>query len=402
MKQVDRVFFMIAVAFLVMPLSLTAQNYDESKVGSYTLPSLLTDNQGDKIATVKEWEQHRRPEILKLFEDNIYGQLPSDYDSINFRVLWSGVSFDKKSRFKDVAIDVSRNNRTLTFHAFLIVPNIPDKKFPVFLMINHQRGRFNVLSKETYENRDTFWPLDEIIDAGYGIVGFDTKSVSPDSPIYFADEVIKQLYPEQLNVPNGMRMLGAWGWGASRIIDYLESEPSIAADKVMVMGFSRGGKAALWCAAQDERVAIAFSNESGHAGAKISRRNFGEMVEDITRTLPHWFVPKYREYADNEEKLPVDQHMLLALIAPRAVYVGSAAEDLWADPKGQWLALYEAQPVFRLYGFDCTLPQGMPEVGKQVISLPLGYHNRAGDHDFTLVDWQHYIHFADKLYGRCD
>ncbi|MGI6573461.1 MAG: acetylxylan esterase [Fermentimonas sp.] len=402
MKQIDRISFMITVALIMMPLSLAAQNYDESKVGSYTLPPLLTNSQGNKIGTVEEWEQCRRPEIVKLFEDNIYGQLPNDYDSINFRTLWSGVSFDKKSRFKDVAIDVSRNNRTLTFHAFLIMPNITDKKFPVFLMINHRRGRFNVILQEGYGNEDTLWPLDEIIDAGYAIAGFDTKSVSPDSRHYFADEVIKQLYPEQLNVPNGMRMLGAWGWGASRVIDYLESEPDIDAGKVMVMGFSRSGKAALWCAAQDERVAIAFSNESGHAGAKISRRNFGEMVESITRAAPHWFVPKYREYADNEEKLPVDQHMLLALIAPRGVYVGSAAEDLWADPKGQWLALHEAQPVFRLYGFNCTLPQDMPEVDKQLISLPLGFHNRAGEHDFTRVDWEHYIRFADKFYGKDD
>ncbi len=402
MKQAKHVFLITVVALVVLPLGLTAQNYDESKVGSYTLPPLLTDSQGNKIGPAEEWEQRRRPEILKLFEDNVYGQVPNDYDSINFRVLWSGVSFDKKSRYKDVAIDVSRDNRTLTFHAFLITPNIPDKKFPVFLMINHRRGRFNVILQEGYGNEDTLWPLDEIIDAGYAIVGFDTKTISPDSPRYFADEVIKKLNPEQLNIPNGMRMLGAWGWGASRVIDYLESEPDIDAEKVMVMGYSRSGKAALWCAAQDERVAIAFSNESGHAGAKISRRNFGEMVESITRVVPHWFTPKYREYAGNEEKLPVDQHMLLALIAPRAVYVGSAAEDLWADPKGQWLALHEAQPVFRLYGFDYTLPREMPEVDKQVISLPLGYHNRAGEHDFTRVDWEHYIRFADKFFGKGD
>ena len=387
---------MIMVALIVMPLGLTAQNYDESKVGSYTLPPLLSDNQGGKIGSVEEWEQRRRPEILKLFEDNVYGQVPNDYDSINFRVLWSGVSFDKKSRFKDVAIDVSRDNRTLTFHAFLIMPNVTDKKFPVFLMINHQRGRFNVLSKEEYENRDTFWPLDEIIGAGYAIVGFDTKTVSPDSPTQFADEVIKKLYPEQLNVPNGMRMLGAWGWGASRVIDYLESEPEIDAGKVMVMGFSRGGKAALWCAAQDKRVAIAFSNESGHAGAKISRRNFGEMVESITRVANN-FSPKYREYADNEDKLPVDQHMLLALIALRRSM--GYAQKTCGPTQRPMVALHEAQPVFRLYGFDCTSSKRCRKwtTGDFAQAYTIGGRSR-----FPPDDLKHYIRFADKLYGRCD
>jgi hypothetical protein len=145
-------------------------------------------------------------------------------------------------------------------------------------------------------------------------------------------------------------------------------------------------------------VAITVSNESGNSGAALSRRNFGESVEVITRIFPHWFCPNYRQYADNEENLPIDQHMLLALIAPRAVYVGSAAEDLWADPKGQYLSLVEAQPAFELYGFKTDLPKEMPDVNQQIIRSPMGFHNREGKHNMTPYDWQQFINFANEYF----
>jgi len=147
-------------------------------------------------------------------------------------------------------------------------------------------------------------------------------------------------------------------------------------------------------------VAVAISNESGNSGAKISRRNFGETVEIITRNFPHWFVPQYATFANNENELPVDQHMLLALMAPRAVYVASAAEDLWADPKGQYLALAAAQPVFKLYGYNTNLPDTMPPNNEQLIQLPLGFHNRDGKHDMLLFDWKQYIKFADNYFKK--
>jgi hypothetical protein len=249
----------------------------------------------------------------------------------------------------------------------------------------------------TRDNKDGFWPAEDVINAGYGIAGFDVIEVAPDNNDHFTEGVL-ELYPEQLEMKNGMAALGAWGWGASRAIDYFETDDVVDDSKIIVVGHSRGGKSSLWCGAQDERVAIAVSNESGNSGAAISRRNFGETVARICQNFPYWFCANYQQYANNEDKLPIDQHMLVALMAPRAVYVASAAEDLWADPKGQYLALLEAQPVFNLYGFQTNLPLEIPAENEQIIRPTMGFHNREGKHNMTPYDWQQFINFADAYF----
>lgn len=395
MKLKNISIFVILLAFSQM---LLAQNYDESKVGSYTLPELLKTQGGQTISTVDEWEKVRRPEILKLFEDHVYGQVPKDYDDIKFRIKNTDKkAMGGKATLKEVEITVFRNQKTATINLLLFTPNQVKKPVPVFLVLNH-RGIKTM--DVTRENKDGFWPAEEVIEAGYGIAGFDVIDFAPDHKEKFSQGVLDQLYPEQLAMDNGMRALGAWGWGASRAIDYFETERLVDATKVITVGHSRGGKASLWCGAQDQRVAITISNESGNSGAALSRRNFGETVERIVTTFPYWFCPNYRQYGNNEAKLPVDQHMLIGLIAPRAVYVASAAEDLWADPKGQYLALKEAQPVYRLYGFEPRLPEEMPAVNAQVIRPAMGFHNREGKHNMTPYDWQQFIRFADNWFKK--
>lgn len=400
MGQTGKFSHSIAIFFTLFWITwgngILAQNYDESKVENYSLPSLLKDNDGNKITTITQWEQVRRPEIVKLFEDNVYGQVPEDFDGICFRKKHE----DKKAiggsaTLKEVDIEVTRNGNSITIHSLLFIPNRAKRPVPAFVVINHRGMETMDVTRTT---KDDFWPAEEVTEAGYALVGFDVIDVAPDDKKDFTKEVLQKLYPEQMEMPKGMRALGAWGWGASRVLDYLATDPDIDTTRVAVVGHSRGGKAALWCGAKDERFAIAISNESGNSGAKISRRNFGETVKIISNAFPHWFVPKYKEYADNEDKLPVDQHMLVALMAPRAVYVASAVEDGWADPKGQYMALYEAQPVFRLYGFKTKLSKKMPPADKQVISLPLGFHNRSGKHDMILQDWQQFIRFAGKWF----
>lgn len=384
--------------FLLLQFSIAvfAQNYDESKVENYTLPNLLIDNAGNKVTTVDAWEKIRRPEIIRLFEDYVYGQVPTQFDDIRFRQVHEDNSaLGGTATLKEVDIEVTRDGSSVTIHALMFIPNVAEKPVPAFLVINH-RGMETM--DVTRRNKDDFWPAEEVTEAGYALVGFDVVDVSVDEEMYFTNELLSKIYPEQMDMPNGMRQLGAWGWGASRVMDYLEIDAQIDASKVAVVGHSRGGKAALWCSAQDKRFAIVISNESGNSGAKISRRNFGETLEIITSTFPRWFVPKYREFANSESKLPVDQHMLIALIAPRAVYVASAAEDLWADPKGEYLSLYEAQPIYRLYGFKNSLSKKAPLVNQQVVSLPLGYHKRKGEHDMILKDWQEFIRFANRYF----
>jgi hypothetical protein len=387
--------------FLIIFSSLQsgyAQNYDESKVGDYQLPELLVAETGQTISTSEQWEKIRRPEILNLFEDHVYGQVPKDFDDIRFKVTKQDKkAMDGKATLKKVAITVTRNNKSVTMNLLMFTPNKVKKQVPMFLVINHRGIKTMDVARQ---NKDGFWPAEEVIEAGYGISGFDVIDVSPDDKVKFTEGILDQIYHEQLEMDNGMRGLGAWGWGAARAIDYFEKDKSVDASKIISVGHSRGGKSSLWFGAQDKRVAITVSNESGNSGAALSRRNFGETVERITTNFPYWFCPNYRQYAGNEDKLPIDQHMLIALIAPRAVYVASAAEDLWADPKGQYLALKEAQPVFNLYGIKTNLPPEMPDVNQQIIRSHTGFHNREGKHNMTPYDWQQFIRFADVYFDR--
>ena len=380
----------------MLAFSSFPQNYDESKVGEYTLPEILVAESGETVRTPSQWENVRRPEIVKLFEDNVYGQVPKDFDDIKFKVVNTDKkAINGKATLKELAITISRLGKSITMNLVMFTPNKATKPAPMFLVINH-RGIKTM--DVTRQNKDAFWPVEEVIDAGFGISGFDVIDVSPDNKVTFKEGVLDQLYPEQLEMSNGMRTLGAWGWGASRVIDYFEKDKSVDATKIISVGHSRGGKSSLWFGAQDKRVAITISNESGNSGAALSRRNFGETIERITQNFPYWFCTNYQKYANNEDKLPVDQHMLLALIAPRAVYVASAAEDTWADPNGQYLALKESQVAFNLYGIETNLPDKMPLVDEQIIKPHMGFHNRQGKHNMTVYDWQQFINFANEYF----
>lgn len=394
--EIKKLFSTIGVIFFLIN-AVIAQNYDESQVGNYQLPELLSTQKSEKITTPEQWEKNRRSEIINLFEDYVYGQVPKDFDDISFKITnQTKRAMDGKATLKEIAITVKRNHQSVTMNLLVFIPNKVKKPVPVFLVINHRGLKTMDVSRK---NKDSFWPAEDVIEAGYAIAGFDVADVAPDSKDLFTEGILGKLYPEQLKMDNGMRALGAWGWGASRAVDWFEKDKSIDETKVISVGHSRGGKASLWFGAQDERVAIAVSNESGNSGAALSRRNFGETVEQITTRFSYWFCPTYMQYGGNEDKLPVDQHMLIALMAPRAVYIASAADDLWADPIGQYLALKEALPVFNLYGINDSLG-AMPEVNVQVIRSHTGFHNREGRHDMTLYDWQKFIRFADNYFMK--
>ena len=385
-------------AFLILVLIATAsvftQNYDESKVEDFLLPELLQSESDKPIHSKTDWTQIRRNEVLQLFEDNVYGVVPTDFDSIRFSIIDQvGNSLNGKATYQQIKLSVVRGGNKFSFFAYIYTPNDRDFAVPVFITINNRGWKTMEASDE-----NEFWPVEKAIDAGYAMITFDVNELAPDDKTTFSNQLISKLYPEQLSQKNGMRALGAWGWGASRIIDFLETLENIDSKRIIVVGHSRGGKAALWCGAQDQRVAVTISNESGNSGAKISRRNFGESVEVITRIFPHWFIPHYASFSNRENSLPVDQHMLISLMAPRAIYVASAADDLWADPKGQYLALTASQPVFRLFDFNLSFPDVMPANNKQIIQLPLGFHNRDGKHDMKLFDWECFIRFADQYF----
>lgn len=380
---------------MLLMFNVNGQNYDEAKVPPYKLPEVLKTAVNKKVNNKLTWEKVRRPEILKLFEDNIYGQMPASYNSIKYSIVNSdAAAMNGKALLKQVLIEVFNNNRSVQINLVLFVPNNKTKPVPAFLLINN-RGKENTDAART--TKSDFWPAEILIDSGYAIAAFHVSDLAPDDKETFMNGVL-QLYPTQLNADNGMRAIGAWAWGASRVMDYFEKDADIDSKKIAVVGHSRGGKASLWAAAQDPRFSICVTNCSGNTGAALARRQFGERIKKINTSFPHWFNTNYKKFNDREDALPIDQHMLIALVAPRPVYATNASKDLWADPKGTFLSLKNAEKVYALYGLKSNLPLNPPAINKAIIQSPIAYHNREGEHNLTAFDWVNFIKFANYHY----
>jgi len=371
-----------------------AQNYDEAKVPVFTLPDILKTANGH-INTIQAWEQKRRPEIIHLFEDNIYGTMPKTYNRITFKVTVEDKNaMNGKAHLKQVTITIYNSNAFVDIHLVLFTPNNGKAVNPAFLLINN-RDKEN--TDPTRNQKSDFWPAEMVIDSGYAIAAFNVNDAAPDNKDSYANGVLK-LYPDQLTTDNGMKAIGCWAWAASRVMDYLKTDNDIDFTKISIVGHSRGGKAALWAAAEDQRFAMIFANCSGNTGAALARRQFGETVKIINSHYPYWFNNAYKKYNDNVNELPVDQHMLIALMAPRPVYTTNATKDLWADPLGSYLAVYYAQKAYALYGKYPELKPVLPPANSPIMNQIIGYHIREGIHDLTSYDWGNFIRFANLHY----
>ena len=399
-------------------------NYDESKVPPYKLPELLVSLKGKKITNSEEWMKIRRPEILKLFEENMYGKIPGELKISSFRTVEeSKDALGGKAVRKQVELTFRNAGKELNMNLLIYLPkNV--KKAPVFIGYNFDGNQSvaddpsilitnswvrNDSASGIFNNRATErsrgvqkgrWEVDKIIAAGYGLVTVYYGDVDPDKDD-FTDGIHPLLYREGQTkpLPDEWGSIAAWAWGLSRVMDYLEKDPDIDAAKVVVMGHSRLGKTALWAGALDQRFAIVISNNSGCGGAALSRRKFGERLGGMNQTFPYWLCDNCNKYDGKEETLPVDQHMLIALIAPRPVYIASAVEDRWADPKGEYLSGYYATPVYELFGRKGFDSIEMPEVSHPVMNT-IGYHIRPGIHGVFAYDWDQYIRFADLHFRK--
>jgi hypothetical protein len=368
-------------------------NYYEEKVPSYTLPDVFTEKNGKIVTTKEEWMKIRRPELLELFRTNVYGRVPATPYHLDYKVINEDQkALNGAATMKQVDIAIISGGKSLVIHLTLFVPNNIPKPVPAFLLIN--LGSKNIDPKRNEKGES--WPVDEIIARGYAAAAFNNADLDPDNFDNFKNG-IHGILDNGIRPDDAWGTLAAWAWGASRCMDYLVSDKDVAKNKVAVVGHSRGGKTALWAGAEDQRFAMVVGNESGAGGAAIARRRLGETVARLNTAFPHWFCTNYKKYSDKEDALPVDTHELLALIAPRALYIDCASDDLWGDPKGCYLALYNSLPVFRLFGINSELPEGVPPLDKQIISGKVAFHIRSGEHNLKLQDWNLFMDFADKV-----
>ncbi|HRR56611.1 MAG TPA: acetylxylan esterase [Acidobacteriota bacterium] len=424
-------YLLLAVLTVVPGTVLSGQptdsiNYDEAKVPNYVLPDPLVLPDGSRVETPEDWWLKQRPRLLRLFETEMYGKAPRLPAKIDVKELGrDSKALGGLAERKELRLNLTGLEQGPFLHVLIYLPSRRTGPVPVFLALNFN-GNHSITPDpgvtvvdawasgpaKDAENPQTIaavprgayasrWPLSLILSRGYGVVTAYYGEIQPDDPEKMREGLLGMYLLRGQSSPalDQWGAIGAWAWGMRRMLDAVKKQSDIDGRRVIALGHSRLGKTALWAAAQDQRFVAAISNNSGCGGAALSRRRFGETVESINRAFPHWFCGNFKRYGGREEELPFDQHSLLALIAPRPLYVASAAEDLWADPRGEFLAAKAADPVYRLLGTDGLQAEEMPPVDQPVFST-ISYHVRSGGHDLTEADWGFFLEFADRYVRR--
>lgn len=416
--------FEVSLILILITLCLSAScdkhknTEDDAVINS--LPPILTMEDGTPVRTAEQWKEERRGEILELYQDRVYGKVPDFNPGVSFETRQVHEhDLSNRAVMKEVRMQISHQGDTSPATILIYLPADISSPVPVFLGLNFYGNQTirkdrnisltrshvnnseellifaNRATEESRGKRAYRWPLELILEHGYGFATIYYGDFDPDFDDGFRNGVHGLVEPDARD-SSSWGAISAWAWGLSRAMDYFETDSLIDQGRIALIGHSRLGKTALWAGALDERFALVISNNSGCGGAALSMRKSGERLKDINTTFPHWFAMQFHAYNGREEDLPVDQHMLLALIAPRPLYVASAEKDDWADPRGEYLSLFMAGEVYRLFSHGGLDDRNMPPVNSPVIIDRLGYHIRSGDHDLLRYDWENFLDFADR------
>jgi hypothetical protein len=396
-------------------------NYDEAKVGTYTLPDPLLLANGKPVRDAKTWNETRRPEIVRLFEENEYGRAPGRPAGMSFDVFDKGTpALEGKAIRRQVTIYFSADKAGPKMDLLVYVPANATGPVPLLLNIGFSANSSTV--NDPGVRVGEVWGRDKKkVPAAQGM-NFGRINVARllDAGLGFATVYYGDIDPDFLGgVPYGVRSLylkpgqtepaadewgsiAAWAWGLSRAIDYLETDKGVDAKRVAIMGVSRLGKTVMWAGAHDTRIALVIASCSGEGGAALSRRNYGETIAHLVEPTryPYQFAGNYAKYANQVDRMPVDAHMLVALIAPRPVLLQTGDKDFWSDPKGEFLAAVAAGPVYRLLGKQGLDTDQMPAAGTPILHT-IGYFMHAGGHGTIPSDWDQFLAFMQMhLLGK--
>jgi len=371
-------------------------NYDEAKVKPYTLPDPLKLADGQPVRDAATWFDKRRPEILKLYQTEIFGRVPGNVPKVTWEIAATEPkALDGPAVLKKVVGRVGDKADGPRLNLTLYVPAKAAGPVPVILTLTFGGGAGGKGPKFAGKANPA---RDEILGRGWAFATLGYGDIQPDRPNTFHQGVIGlTLAPDQAKpAADEWGSVSAWAWGVSRVVDYLETDKAIDAKCIGIQGHSRLGRTVLWAAAQDTRIAATFASCSGCTGAALFRRDWGETVDDMAQNFPYQLAGNYQKWVGRWNDMPVDNHMLIALVAPRALFCSGGTGDQWADPKGQFLALVAAGPVYQLVGAKGLGVTDLPPRDRAVIDGDLGWIYHTGGHTTPLSDWRHFLDFAGR------
>jgi hypothetical protein len=397
----------------------------EECIPNYRIPDILLNGENNLISDLHTWSSIRRSELLQIFRQHMFGKSPFHLIKTNYSIFSEDENALNGRAYRK-EVDIYREDKREAF--FRVIIYYPKKtiytsnKIPIFVGLNFYGNQTiskekGISATESWVPDDSVtlgrgarslrgvqsssWPLKLILENGYALASAYYGDILPDKKNgkklalhkWFNEHEMKDIELENWGA------IDAWAWGLSRALDYIKNDEYLDSSKVIVIGHSRLGKVALWAGAQDERFAMVISNNSGCCGASLFRRKIGETISMINHYNPHWFCEKFKEYNDREDKLPFDQHHLIALIAPRPVYISSAQLDLEADPYGEFLAAKYATPIYHLYGLPGLPTETLPAINVPIMGT-IGYHIRKGRHGIKKFDWKQFIKFANLHFQK--